>query len=106
MRLRHIQVACPKCGSSNVAYSCEPECCFNHVCGDCLSSFQLETLDLGGRASDLEPVGDIRDTCLPTAACARCDSINVWMTDGTNSLSDPHRAICADCGANLELVLK
>jgi hypothetical protein len=28
------------------------------------------------------------------------------MTDGTNSPSDPHRAICADCGANLELVLK
>ncbi|HEY6329085.1 MAG TPA: hypothetical protein VI756_07095 [Blastocatellia bacterium] len=108
MRIEPLTVLCPKCGSGNIAYSCEPECCFNHVCGDCLANFQLVTRDLGQRitgrtlmAAGSEPEAD---SCAPTAACAKCQSLKVRsLTDGE---SGSNRAVCLKCGSVLELAIE
>jgi hypothetical protein len=40
-------VRCPKCGGAEIIYSCEPKCCFNHVCADCRSTFEINTVKTG-----------------------------------------------------------
>jgi hypothetical protein len=99
MTFSPLTTTCPACGSKDIVYSCEPACCFNHVCSSCLNSFELLTRDLGesGPSMDMEP--EERDPCAPTVACARCKSLNVYMA-GEN----PARLSCASCHAMLELV--
>ena len=96
-----LTLSCPRCGSPDLVYSCEPECCFNHVCGDCLGSFQLQTLDLGKTVADLSFERRQRDCLAPTVACARCKSLNVAMlarTDGAGA-----KLVCVDCKTLLEI---
>jgi hypothetical protein len=109
MKIQPLTVVCPKCGSGNIAYSCEPGCCFNHVCGDCLASFQLVTRDLGKRFADRRLLAagsdsDEEDSCAPTAACAKCQGLKV------RSLADDesgfNRAVCVECGSVLELAME
>jgi len=99
-----LRVSCPACGSANVAYSCEPECCFNHVCEDCLNSFQLATRDLGVQAAELSDGLPERDSCAPTAACARCHSLGVRSIDGEEGGST--KVVCVKCRALLELTFE
>src|SRR5262249_23100260 len=99
-----LRVSCPACGSSNVAYSCEPECCFNHVCEDCLNSFQLATRDLGIHAAALTNGLPDPDSCAPTAACASCHSLRVRSIEGEEASAV--KAVCVDCGAMLELAFE
>ena len=40
-------VRCPQCNSADVVYSCEPKCCYNHVCAECRSTFELNTVKTG-----------------------------------------------------------
>mgnify|MGYP001619709065 CR=1 FL=1 len=47
MNFRPISPACPSCGSREITYTCEPKCCFNHVCNHCHASFMLVTEKLG-----------------------------------------------------------
>ena len=102
-----LTVNCPKCGSGNVAYSCEPDCCFNHVCGDCLANFQLITRtsgrrDAGYRAPAEQDCDAEADSCAPTAACANCQGLRVRsVVDGK-----PGEAVCLDCGSILSLILE
>jgi hypothetical protein len=107
MKIEPLTVACPKCGSGNITYSCEPECCFNHVCADCLANFQLATREVGERVIDRAVLArgrDQEDSCAPTAACATCQSLKV------RSLIDDefgsNRALCLKCGSILELVME
>jgi hypothetical protein len=102
MKVASLRIKCPKCGSGKVAYSCEPDCCFNHVCEDCLASFQLATRDLGSAITGLAAPPDHKDSCAPTVKCARCQSLDVRSVDGHDA-SDP-TAACVVCGAVLELV--
>ena len=96
-------VRCPHCQSAEVVYSCEPKCCWNHVCGDCRTSFQLVTQKTGefDRATAISPVepesGD------PTTGCAACESMKlaVLRTDGVNTGT----LICGDCRALLKLAI-
>jgi len=91
-------VRCPKCGSAEIVYTCEPKCCFNHLCEECRTTFQLVTRKAAGqeearRADVREPEsGD------PTAACAGCESLRVYVAGSGGT-----RLACAECGVGLEL---
>lgn len=94
-------VRCPHCQSAEVVYSCEPKCCWNHVCGDCRTSFQLVTQKTGefDRVTEIAPVepesGDA------ATGCAACESMKlaVVSSDGANSAT----LVCGDCRAILRL---
>src|SRR5215471_4333658 len=102
MKVTSLKIRCPKCGSGNVAYSCEPDCCFNHVCEDCLESFQLATRDLGRSVKGLTGESDRADSCAPTARCAKCQSLDVHSAYADDP--DVPTTVCIACGAVLELV--
>ena len=96
MITRKLEIACPTCGSTSVFYSCTPNCCFNHVCGDCGTTFEPATRATGERASEVAPPDPAPEATDPTTECAKCGSTAVYMTsDG--------RLICSKCGAFLEL---
>src|SRR5260370_41433059 len=102
MKIEPLTLTCPKCGSSKVAYSCEPDCCFNHVCEDCLGSFLLSTRELGRVITGLVSDAGERDSCAPTAKCAKCQSLDVRSLDSDQGTGAA--AVCCICGAVLELV--
>jgi hypothetical protein len=96
MRFGPVAARCPTCGSADVIYSCAPHCCFNHVCADCRSSWQLRSVTLGRRLPEgLVPSADY-DTSDPTAACAACGSL-AFQIEGTAELA------CPACRAVLRL---
>jgi len=79
-----------------VFYSCTPNCCFNHVCGDCGATFEPATRLAGGIECKVEPPDPLPDASDPTVACAKCDSTAVYvLPDG--------RLVCASCGSLLTL---
>jgi len=104
MDLFPLEVACPRCGSRNVTYTCEPKCCFNHLCGDCYGTFELRTSLQGGAPPAFEPPRLEPDSLAPTAACARCGSVAVYLLQGEEPLRD--RAVCTQCRTRLSLVLE
>jgi hypothetical protein len=95
-------VKCPHCGGDDIVYSCEPKCCFNHVCADCRSTFEINTQKTGefDHAAQLdftEPEsGD------PTTACAACESLNFAVLSG----GDPPRIVCGKCRAVSRVVIE
>jgi len=98
VQTRKLELACPTCGSGEVFYSCTPNCCYNHVCSDCGTTFEPVTKAKGGALSGVTPPDPLPEAADPTAACARCDAITVWMTaDGS--------LVCGKCGALLEVEL-
>ncbi len=96
MKTRKLAIECPVCGSKDVFYSCTPNCCYNHVCADCGTTFEPITKARGGIARNVVPPDPLPEAADPTAACAKCDSIAVYLTDD-NTL------VCAKCGALLDL---
>lgn len=96
MKTRKLEIPCPVCGSKDVFYSCTPNCCYNHVCADCGTTFEPMTKAKGGTARDVVPPDPLPDAADPTAACIKCDSTAVYLI-GDNSL------VCAKCGTLLEL---
>jgi len=97
MTLTPISVACPQCGSPDVFYSCNPACCYNHVCNKCYTTFELETVRVGEFAEDLE-VPSNPDPTSTTAPCARCHEPRVFAIPG-----DKPQYVCAACKALLTL---
>ena len=97
MKTRKLEIACPLCGSRDVLYTCTPNCCFNHVCGNCGATFEPATTLQGGVAGGIiippDPPPDSTD---PTAECAKCNSIAVNM-------SEDGSVVCGQCGALLVL---
>lgn len=96
MKTRKLEIDCPVCGSRDVFYSCTPNCCYNHVCADCGTTFEPITKARGGTVRDVLPPDPLPEAADPTAACAKCDSIAVY-------LSDDNTLVCAKCGALLDL---
>jgi len=94
---RKLQIACPTCGATDVLYSCTPNCCFNHVCANCGTTFEPITRALG-TTSHVVPPEPLPDATDPTAACAKCDSTAVYMLEDG-------RIVCASCQAVLVLEL-
>ena len=102
MILTPITISCPQCGSTDVVYTCKPECCFNHVCNHCYTTFELETTRVGEVKEEFQ-VPPEPDSSAPTAACARCGDVKVFaIREGQTSAS---RYVCASCKALLTLGL-
>jgi len=98
VKTRKLAISCPGCGSGEVFYSCTPNCCYNHVCAECGATFEPMTTATGRTLSAVVPPDPLPEAADPTAACAKCDSIAVYMTD-EGSL------VCGKCGALLSLEL-
>jgi len=84
------------CGSADVYYTCTPNCCFNHVCNGCGATFEPVTRAKGGAGRGIEAPDPPPDPAGPTAACAKCESIAVYLMDDGG-------LVCGNCGALLEL---
>ena len=96
MKTRKLALACPVCSSSDVFYSCTPNCCFNHVCAECGTTFEPATTLAGGIAKGIVPPDPLPDATDPTVACAKCDSTAVYRTEG-------ELLVCSACGVLLNL---
>ena len=96
-----LQVQCPSCGSSDITYTCEPKCCFNHICAACYTTFELVTEPLGRTLSDLQRPCSQYDCLAPTVACAQCESIAVYMVPQAHG--GYGELVCVDCRALLRL---
>ena len=55
MKTSKLAIACPQCGSKDVFYSCTPNCCFNHVCSDCGTTFEPATTSKGRVVTGVVP---------------------------------------------------
>jgi transposase-like protein len=97
MTLKPISVACPQCSSTEVYYSCNPSCCYNHVCNKCYTTFELETARAGEVTEDFAVPPD-PESGAPTAPCARCQEPRVFAIEAQES-----RYVCAACKALLTL---
>ncbi len=96
IQTRKLAIACPQCASLDVFYSCTPNCCYNHVCADCGTTFEPATTLCGGTITGVIPPDPLPDATDPTAECARCASNAIYMTvDGP--------LVCGHCGALLAL---
>ena len=98
MRLSPISISCPQCGSKDVVYSCQPACCFNHVCNTCYTTFELETTKVG-ELQEVFAMPTDPDPLSPTAPCARCGEARVFAIDDS---PDP-QYFCVSCRALLSL---
>ena len=91
-------LACPECGSEEVYYTCTPNCCFNHACANCGTTFEPVTKTTGGTLTEVVPPDPLPDSTDPTAECVKCQSTAVYATaDG--------KAVCGKCGTMLEIEL-
>jgi hypothetical protein len=98
VKTRKLAIQCPVCSSAEVFYSCTPNCCFNHVCAGCGTTFEPVTAVAGGRLGGIVPPEPLPDSTDPTVECAQCQSTAVYMTgDG--------RLVCGHCGALLTIEL-
>jgi len=100
MTLTPLAVSCPQCGSNDVFYSCKPECCFNHVCNRCYTTFELETTRVGELQSPFTIPPD-PDPNPPTAPCARCGECKIFSI--SNGPTSPPQYLCISCKALLTL---
>jgi len=98
IQTRKLAIACPQCGSADVFYSCTPNCCYNHVCADCGTTFEPATTIKGGAVTGVVPPDPPPDATDPTAECAKCTSNAVYMTEDGG-------VVCGKCGAMLTLEL-
>jgi hypothetical protein len=101
MTSQPLQVQCPSCGSSDITYTCEPKCCFNHICAACYTTFELFTEPLGRVRTSMEKPLQERDSLAPTVACAQCNSIEIYMVEAAGGV--PGELVCVECHALLRL---
>lgn len=102
MTLAPLSFNCPKCGSSDVVYSCTPSCCFNHVCSQCYATFEPVTTRVGEYDGEFGLLPEV-DSAGPTAPCARCGECRLFAI--TDEASDRH-LLCVSCRAVLSFELK
>jgi hypothetical protein len=101
MALHPLRVQCPSCGSDAITYTCEPKCCFNHICATCYTTFELFTEPLDRTLRGMERPPEERDCLAPTVACASCESVNVYAIEQVES--PQATLLCLDCEALLRL---
>jgi len=96
-------IKCPQCGGHEIVYSCEPKCCFNHVCADCRSTFEIntertKTFDHQTPIDAEEPLsGD------PTTGCPNCDSLKLAVLSSSETET---LLLCGKCHAVSKLVIE
>lgn len=103
MQFSPLRPACPVCGSREITYTCEPKCCFNHVCNDCHASFMLATEKAGaelppGLRRGLPAAGPA-DPLAPCVGCDRCQSTAVYELE--SGVGDATH-VCGGCFALLK----
>ncbi len=103
MTLTPLSIPCPHCGSNDVLYSCKPECCFNHVCSKCYTTFEPVTTKVGELKGEIGPVPPDPDPTNPAAPCARCGEWKLFAI--LDSGSPPGQLLCVSCKAILTLGL-
>jgi len=96
-------VSCTQCGGSDIIYSCEPKCCFNHVCADCRSTFELNTQKTGVFDHETAIMAEEPQSGEPTTGCASCESLKVAVLSSSN---DETLLLCANCRAISKLVVE
>ena len=96
-------VRCPKCGGKEIVYSCEPKCCFNHVCADCRSTFEINTVKTGQSLAAATVTVEEPQSGEPTTCCASCDSLRVAVL---KSEGDETLLCCGACGAISTMVIE
>ena len=96
-------IVCPKCGGKEIVYSCEPKCCFNHVCADCRSTFELNTEKTGRSDHEAAISGEEPDSSDPTTGCASCGSLRMAVLSSTPAET---LLLCASCRAVSKLVIE
>ena len=99
VQTRKLEIPCPTCGSRDVFYSCEPKCCFNHVCSDCGTTFEPATVATGGMKHGALPPDPLPDCTQPAVACIKCESTAVYV------LPDSDVLVCTRCGTLLAIEL-
>jgi hypothetical protein len=99
MTLIPLSIACPECGSLDVFYSCNPSCCFNHVCSKCYTTFEPVTTKVGELELDHTLVPPDPEPTAPTAACVRCGEHKLFAIEGVEIGS----LVCVSCNALLTL---
>lgn len=95
-------VRCPQCNSADLVYSCEPKCCFNHVCAECRSTFELNTQKTG-QTDEIWVDTPAPQSGEATTACASCESLRVAVL---RSSKDETILVCGDCQALSKLVIE
>ncbi len=95
-------IPCPKCGGKEIVYSCEPKCCFNHVCADCRSTFELNTAKTGRFDHETAISAEEPASSDPTTGCASCGSLRVAVL---SSAPDETLLLCANCRAVSKLAI-
>ena len=102
MTLKDV-ITCPKCCGREIIYSCEPKCCFNHVCADCRSTFELNTVKTGSfdHTSTIEAEEPASGD--PATGCANCESLQVAVLSST---ADETLLVCASCRAISRLAIE
>lgn len=107
MKFIPLRVACPSCGSREITYTCEPRCCFNHICNECQASFLLATEKLGRELPEAEraglPAAGPSDALAPCVGCDRCESTAVYELE--SSLEDATH-VCGECLALLRFCVE
>jgi hypothetical protein len=88
-------MTCPVCGSGEVFYSCTPNCCYNHVCGECGATFEPVSHATGAARHGDIPPDPLPDASDPTVECVRCQSIAVYRAGGV--------VFCSACGSVLRI---
>ena len=101
MTLLRDLVRCPLCQSPDVVYSCEPKCCFNHVCSNCKATFQLVTHKTGVRDADTPIDATAPESGDPAAACAVCHELKLAVV--TSGDEGKVLLLCAGCRSVVEL---
>ena len=96
-------IRCPKCGGAEIVYSCEPKCCFNHVCADCRSTFEINTHKTGRFDLDAALQFGEPESGEPTTGCAACDSLKLAVL---SSNGDQTLLLCGHCRAVLSLAIE
>jgi hypothetical protein len=67
------------------------------VCDNCRTTFEPVTAAAGGALAGVTPPDPLPEPGDPTAACAKCGSIEVYMAGDS--------LVCGKCGALLRLEL-
>ena len=96
-------IRCPKCGGREIVYSCEPKCCFNHVCADCRSTFEINTHKTGSFDHATPIVAEEPLSGDPTTGCAACDSLKLAVL---SSCENETLLLCGNCRAVLRLAIE
>lgn len=95
-------IKCPKCGGQEIVYSCEPKCCFNHVCPDCRSTFEINTKKTGEYDRDSRLEFAEPESGDATTACASCESLKIAVV----KKGDETLIVCGKCAAVSRVVIE